>query len=79
MIIKRKNFSDLPQSPKAEEAYKKWKESGKDSDARKFMDIWTKEVYIPARKKGIFVDPDPNVVSAAERTIKGAKKVEKKK
>lgn len=50
---------------KCDELYEKWKKTGDPKDAREYMDLWTKEVYIPARKKGILVDPDPSIVRAA--------------
>lgn len=80
MKLKRqKTFSaSIPTSKAAEEAYKKWQESKDPKDARKFMDIWTREVYIPARKKGIMVDPDPAIVDAASGHIEHPEWVKKK-
>ena len=50
---------------KCDELYENWKKSGDPKDAYEYMNIWTNEVYIPARKKGVFVDPDPRIVRAA--------------
>lgn len=66
IILRDKTFSSpIPKSPNADKAYEKWKASKDPKDAKAFMDIWTKEVYVPARQKGIMVDPDPAVVRAA--------------
>ncbi len=66
IILRDKTFSSpIPKSSNADKAYEKWKTSKDPKDAKAFMDIWTKEVYVPARQKGIMVDPDPAVVHAA--------------
>lgn len=76
-MILKKNNSELPQSKAAEEAYKKWKKSKSQKDAEEFMDIWTREVYLPARQKGIMVDPDPEIVSAASGHVEHPEWVKK--
>ena len=50
---------------KCDELYENWKKSGDPKDAYEYMNTWTNEVYIPARKNGVFVDPDPRIVRAA--------------
>lgn len=58
-------FSEIPNSKAASRAYKEWEKDKTPENARKFMDIWTMEEYIPARKKGIFIDTNPEVVRQA--------------
>lgn len=51
IILRNKIFSNIPKSSNADKAYEKWKASKDPKDARAFMNIWTKEVYIPAKQK----------------------------
>lgn len=54
--------------------YKTWKQTQNPEDAKNFMDLWVNEVYIPARKKGIFIDPSPSIVKSASQYKPGQKK-----
>lgn len=63
--------SKIPKSEAADKAYEEWMNNKTQENARKFLDIWSKEVYVPARKNGIFVDPHPSIVKqAAGRPLK---------
>ena len=69
IILRQREFSK-----NSEKLYENWKKTGDDKDAYEFMNVWTEEEYKPARKKGMFIDPDPEVVRAAERYIKNNQK-----